>query len=112
MHEPKKLLAYLETQKDNAYPYYDSEYALRICLKHGNEEATIFLYKTMKLYEEAVDQALRIENKEVSGNFSCSNSDLKVSKALLLDELCCNVVKCSSRKLKMRCIIRTWRNSV
>ncbi|XP_075241527.1 vacuolar protein sorting-associated protein 18 homolog [Convolutriloba macropyga] len=66
MHEPRKLLDYLKTQNENnAFPYYDQEYALRICLKHTNTSAIIFLYKTMKLYEEAVDQALHsIDNKE------------------------------------------------
>ncbi len=67
MHESSKLLPYLEAQNaNNAYPFYDPEYALRICLKHGSKDATIFLYKTMQLYEEAVEQALRISNTEVS----------------------------------------------
>merc|ERR1712226_235235 len=67
MHEPRKLLPCLENQNhSSAYPYYDPEYALKICLKHENTEAIIFLYKTMKLYEEAVDQALRIQNKELA----------------------------------------------
>ena len=67
MYEPHKLLPYLEAQNAaGSFPFYDAEYALRICLKHDQKPAIIFLYKTMKLYEEAVDQALTFEHTEVS----------------------------------------------
>ena len=39
---------------------YDMKYALRLCSEHKKEEACVHIYSAMKLYEEAVDLALKV----------------------------------------------------
>ena len=40
---------------------YDLKYALRLCSENGKDQATVQIYCTMNLYEEAVDLALKVD---------------------------------------------------
>ena len=41
-------------------PFYDMEYALRLCVKEGKRRACVVIYSAMGLYEEAVELALSV----------------------------------------------------
>lgn len=56
----------------NGLPYYDLDYALRICAEHERKEASVRLYAKMGLYENAVDLAL--DSKDV--DLACYCADL------------------------------------
>ena len=43
-------------------PCYDTQYALRLCMEQGLEEASVHIYAAMGLYEEAVDLALKVRS--------------------------------------------------
>ncbi|XP_041071100.1 vacuolar protein sorting-associated protein 18 homolog isoform X1 [Carcharodon carcharias] len=63
-YKPKALLWYLEQGGSNAnqtHVYYDLKYALRLCAENGHHRACVHIYKTMELYEEAVDLALQMD---------------------------------------------------
>ncbi len=42
------------------YVIYSSQYALRLCMEQGLEEACVHIYAAMGLYEEAVDLSLKV----------------------------------------------------
>ena len=50
------LLSYLETQGDE--PSYDSDFALRLCIKHARVQSCVHIYSTMGQYLQAVNLAL------------------------------------------------------
>jgi hypothetical protein len=50
------LLAYLETQGDE--PYFDSDFALRLCIEHSRVQSCVHIYSTMGQYLQAVELAL------------------------------------------------------
>ncbi|KAL7419717.1 tethering complex subunit [Cryptotrichosporon argae] len=55
------LLRFLSTAPDDPAterPYYDLDYALRQCLKHGRVGACVHVYAKMGLYESSVELAL------------------------------------------------------
>ena len=39
---------------------YDPQYALRLCLERGLDEACVYVYAAMGLYEESVELALKV----------------------------------------------------
>ncbi|KAK9238240.1 Pep3/Vps18/deep orange family-domain-containing protein [Lipomyces kononenkoae] len=45
---------------------YDTDFALRLCIKHKRVQSCIFIYSSMGLYEEAVDLALEHDNVELA----------------------------------------------
>lgn len=47
--------------KDDQGVCYDLKYALRLCSENGKDQATVQIYCTMNLYEEAVDLALKVD---------------------------------------------------
>ncbi len=52
-------MCYLFVQSSGV-PYYDTQYALRLCMEHDLKEACVHIYAAMGLYEEAVDLALKV----------------------------------------------------
>ncbi|GCB62256.1 hypothetical protein scyTo_0009488 [Scyliorhinus torazame] len=61
-YKPKALLWYLEQGGSDAnHIRYDLKYALRLCAENGHQRACVHIYKTMELYEEAVDLALQMD---------------------------------------------------
>jgi len=52
-----ELLEFL--MHENKPAYYDLQYALRICTQYGIIHACVYLYSEMKLYEQAVNLALK-----------------------------------------------------
>ncbi|KAK9450847.1 Pep3/Vps18/deep orange family-domain-containing protein [Limtongia smithiae] len=59
------LLEYL--QFHDLERYYDTDFALRLCIKHERVQSCIFIYSSMGLFEEAVDLALKHDNVELAG---------------------------------------------
>ncbi|XP_066913841.1 vacuolar protein sorting-associated protein 18 homolog isoform X1 [Clytia hemisphaerica] len=60
--EERPLLQYLNSQgQDDQSVCYDLKYALRLCSENGKDQATVQIYCTMNLYEEAVDLALKVD---------------------------------------------------
>lgn len=47
-------------------PYYDLDYALRVCAEHDRREASVRLYAKMGFYESAVDLALDSRDVELA----------------------------------------------
>ncbi|KAK9459030.1 Pep3/Vps18/deep orange family-domain-containing protein [Lipomyces oligophaga] len=62
--EESALLEYLELHDTDRY--YDTDFALRLCIKHHRVQSCIFIYSSMSLYEEAVDLALKNDNFELA----------------------------------------------
>ncbi|KAK9468292.1 Pep3/Vps18/deep orange family-domain-containing protein [Lipomyces arxii] len=58
------LLEYL--QFHDVERCYDTDFALRLCIKHRRVQSCIFIYSSMGLYEEAVDLALEHDNVELA----------------------------------------------
>jgi hypothetical protein len=55
------LLEFLSTCPDDPVterPYYDLDYALRLCKANGKTQACVLIYSKMGLYEDSVDLAL------------------------------------------------------
>ncbi|KAK7206413.1 Pep3/Vps18/deep orange family-domain-containing protein [Myxozyma melibiosi] len=54
---------------------YDTDFALRLCIKHQRVQSCIFIYSSMGLYEEAVDLALKNDNIELASVVADRPSD-------------------------------------
>jgi hypothetical protein len=55
------LLEFISTCPDDPIterPYYDLDYALRLCKANGKTQACVLIYSKMGLYEDSVDLAL------------------------------------------------------
>lgn len=46
--------------QSNSVPCYDTHYALRLCIEQNLDEACVYIYAAMGLYEESVDLALKV----------------------------------------------------
>lgn len=60
------LLRFLQSCPDDPYterPYYDLDYALRLCKAHGRIQPCVHIYSRMGLYEQSV--ALALENGDL-----------------------------------------------
>ncbi|CAF1194677.1 unnamed protein product [Adineta ricciae] len=61
---PSKIMLYLEGQTaDPLAITYDPRYALRLCIDNDLKEESVFLYRLLNMYEEAVDTALQVNVK-------------------------------------------------
>ena len=63
------LLRFLSTCPDDPAterPYYDLDYALRLCKQHGRVQACVLIYSKMGLYESSVDLALEKGDLELA----------------------------------------------
>lgn len=58
------LLEYLQFYGNDRF--YDTDFALRLCIKHERVQSCIFIYSSMGLYEEAVNLALKHDNVELA----------------------------------------------
>lgn len=54
------------TDPDTGDPYYDLDYALRLCRSNGRVQACVLIYSKMKLYESSVDLALEHDDLELA----------------------------------------------
>jgi len=61
LDDEQPLLRYLIGIGEDTDVPYDMKYALRLCSEHKKEEACVHIYSAMKLYEEAVDLALKVD---------------------------------------------------
>lgn len=63
------LLTFLSASPDDPNterPYYDLDYALRVCKAHGRIQACVHIYSKMGMYESSVDLALQKGNLELA----------------------------------------------
>lgn len=63
------LLSMITTSRPNpltGQPYYDLDYALRVCTKHSKTEACVRIYAKMGNFESAVDLALKEGNVDLA----------------------------------------------
>jgi hypothetical protein len=63
------LLRYLTTSRDDPLterPYFDLDYALRLCKQHGRVQPCVHIYSKMGLYESSVDLALEKGDLELA----------------------------------------------
>ncbi|GAA5958403.1 hypothetical protein JCM3765_007864 [Sporobolomyces pararoseus] len=51
---------------DTGDPYFDLDYALRLCRAHRRVQACVLIYSKMKLYESSVDLALEHDDLELA----------------------------------------------
>lgn len=66
---PDPLLVFLSSCPDDHLtdkPYYDLDYALRLCQQHGRVEPCVLIYSKMGLYEASVDLALEKGDLELA----------------------------------------------
>ncbi|TPX62294.1 hypothetical protein PhCBS80983_g00536 [Powellomyces hirtus] len=57
------LLQFLHSEEK---PYYDLQYALRLCCQYGLSQASVHIYGAMNLHEQAVDLALKSHDLELA----------------------------------------------
>jgi hypothetical protein len=65
----RALLTFLSTCPDDPVterPYYDLDYALRLCKANGKTQACVLIYSKMGLYENSVDLALEKGDLELA----------------------------------------------
>lgn len=63
------LLKFLSACPDDPLterPYYDLDYALRVCKAHGQTQACVHIYSKMGMYESSVDLALQKGDLELA----------------------------------------------
>ncbi|CAD5115789.1 DgyrCDS4731 [Dimorphilus gyrociliatus] len=83
--KPNDLITYLELQgEDEDSVCYDVKYALRVCSDLHLERACIHIYSTMKLYEEAVKLALKVDVDLAKKNASKAKDEETKKKLWLL----------------------------
>lgn len=58
------LVSFLEEHSSN--PSYDTDFALRLCTKYNRVQASVHIYSSMDLYDEAVNLALSHNNIELA----------------------------------------------
>lgn len=55
-----RFLSTAPTDPITSEPYYDLDYALRLCKQHGKLQACVHIYAQMGMWEESVDLALEM----------------------------------------------------
>jgi len=87
-----ELLHFLQTaplDDDTSKPYYDLDYALRVCKKHKRVQACVQIYSKMGLYESSVDLALENGDLELAKQ----NADMPMDDDLLRKKLWLKIAK-------------------
>lgn len=67
--DENELLHFLQTaplDEDTSKPYYDLDFALRICRAHSKIQSCVEIYSKMGLYESSVDLALQSGDLELA----------------------------------------------
>ena len=79
--EEHLLLNYLRAQPNP--PYYDVDFALRLCLQFHRVQSGVHIYSAMELYDEAVSLALDHDETEVAINIADSPEEDPVRRKKL-----------------------------
>ncbi|KIW27190.1 uncharacterized protein PV07_06952 [Cladophialophora immunda] len=58
------LLGYLESQPSP--PFYDADFALRLCIQHNRVQSCVHIYSTMGQYQQAVELALQHDDIDLA----------------------------------------------
>lgn len=81
------LLKFLEDKRrameDGEETFYDENYALRICLQQNKIRACVLIYEMKKLYEEAVELALRVD-VDLAKQVASRPQDVELQKKLFI----------------------------
>ena len=86
------LLRFLAASPDDPTterPYFDLDYALRLCMKHSRVQPCVHIYSKMGLYESSVDLALEKGDLELAK----INADKPVDDELLRKKLWLKIAK-------------------
>ena len=82
------LLRFLSAAPENpltSKPYYDLDYALRLCKQNGRTQPCVHIYSKMGMYENSVDLALVKGDLELAKiNADMPQDDLSLQKKLWL----------------------------
>jgi hypothetical protein len=86
--EEGPLLRFLSTAPSDPLtdkPYYDLDYALRLCIQAGKTRACVHIYSKMSLWENSVDLALEKGDLELAkANADMPEDDVQLRKKLWL----------------------------
>jgi hypothetical protein len=79
------LLTYLHNQSYLPTPYYDADFALRLCIQHHRVQSCVHIYTSMSQYARAVDLALKHNAIDLASSVAdASTSDPALRKKLWL----------------------------
>lgn len=79
------LLRFIQRQcNGHKEPIFDLKYALRVCTTEGKDRACVYIYSAMKLYEEAVELALKVDVELAKLNALMPEDDEELMKKLWL----------------------------
>jgi hypothetical protein len=78
------LLQYLDSAPAGDQPYYDLDYALRLCKTNGKTQACVHIYSKLGLYEDSIDLALRKGDLELAKINADRPDDEEVRRKLWL----------------------------
>ena len=81
------LLTYLSNQATLPEPYYDLDFALRLCIQHDRVQSCVHVYSLMSQYAAAVQLALKHNEIELATSVAdrAADSDPVLRKKLWLD---------------------------
>jgi vacuolar protein sorting-associated protein 18 len=60
------LMSYLSAQSAHPPPFYDADFALRLCIQHNRVQSCVHIYSLMSQYVEAVNLALKHDEIELA----------------------------------------------
>ena len=76
--------AVLRFVNERASPYFDLDYALRVCMKAGQKRACVQIYTMMDMFDEAVTLALQIDEVELAKEYAAQADTDEMRKKLWL----------------------------
>lgn len=88
--EERLLLNYLRAQPNP--PYYDVDFALRLCLQFHRVQSGVHIYTSMELYEQAVSLALDHDETELAMDIADSPEEDPVRRKKLWLSIAAKVV--------------------
>ena len=80
------LLSYLSNQSLSKTPYYDADFAFRLCIQHSRVQSAVHIYSSMGQFDSAVTLALKYNEIELASTIADrpADSDRALRKKLWL----------------------------
>ena len=69
------LLSYLSAQSLSKTPYYDADFAFRLCIQHSRVQSAVHIYSSMGQYSSAVSLALKFNEIELASTVADRPAD-------------------------------------
>jgi hypothetical protein len=82
--DDRDLLMLIDDQCSMSRPSLDLNFALRVCSNHNKHEACVLLYKSLKMYDEALDAALKVSLESAEQVANSPDIDDSLRKSLWL----------------------------